>query len=109
MISFTDVASCPDIMLGRGQWLTLRFSFVRNGQLLQKSTSEILTLRISLKALCLFKQDNLQRAAARNYPGTAPPMFVDITAVIAHGHPARLLVGCGAHRCRHRHVFGVMI
>ena len=87
MITFASLTDCPDVMLGSGQWLCLRFSYTWDGMPRTRTITQILPMNWLLYDFVELRQGLLQQAHARLQLAGDPPVLHSLTADIQYGVP----------------------
>ncbi len=86
---FNDIIDCPDIMLKKGEWVTLRYSYRWLGMERKRVACEVMPLQMHLKDYIKMREKALQMAHARELLQGAPPKLSHIQVQITYGDPTR--------------------
>src|SRR5665647_902102 len=85
MHHFHDIIDCPDITVKKGEWLTLRYSYLWHGMERKRVACEMMPLQMHLKDYSKMREKALQMAHAREFLQGAPPRPSNIWANITYG------------------------
>ena len=86
---FNDIIDCPGITLKKGEWVTLRYSYLWHGLERKRAACEVMPLQMHLKDYIKMREKTLQLAHAREQLQGDAPKFSNISAHITYGDPTR--------------------
>ncbi len=82
MQQFNNVMDCPDITLKKGEWLTLRYSYLWDGMERTRAVCQVMPLMMHLKDYIKMREKTVQLAHAREKLQGDQPKFSDISAQV---------------------------
>ena len=89
MHHFQDIQDCPDIVLKKGEWVTLRYKLLWYGIERTYSEYQVMPLMMHLKDYIRTREKDRQETHRNRFPQGAPPKFSDIWVQITYGDPTR--------------------
>ena len=89
MHHFNELLDCPDIVVKKGEWLTLRYSYIWAGMERVRTVCQVMPLEMHLKDYIKMREKAVQGAHAREQLQGETPKFSNIHAHITYGDPTR--------------------